>query len=101
MANEANILKAEIPLTLQQETEDVEEEEYADAVEICEERLVVQNRQSVGGYIADYVGDADDDQEDRVHQTGHDEQGCPAKGRAQRSALWVLRFLLTQLCTEE
>jgi len=44
MAIEANILKAEIPLTLQQETEDVEEEEYADAVEICEERLVVQNR---------------------------------------------------------
>lgn len=65
-------------LTLQQETKDVQQEEYAGAIEVREERLVVEHRKSVCGHIADHICNAYDNQQDRIHQAGHNEERCPA-----------------------
>lgn len=73
------ILYRATTLTLQQETKDVQQEEYAGAIEIREECLVVEYRQSVCGHIADHVGDANDNQEDRIHQAGHNEERSPVR----------------------
>lgn len=66
-------------ITLQEETEHVEQEEDAHAVQVGEESLVVHDGQSMGAHIADNVRDADNNEQHRVHQAGDDEQRSPVR----------------------
>lgn len=61
--------------TLQQEAEDVQQEQYAHAIEVSEESFVVVEGQVVCDDIADDVRDAYDYKQLRVDETGDDEQG--------------------------
>ena len=64
---------------MQQEAEHVEQEEDADAVEVGEESLVVDDWQLVGAHVADNVRHTDDDQQHGIHQAGDDEQRRPMR----------------------
>lgn len=70
-------LKLGHTLTLQKEAKDVEQEENAGPVEIGKESFVVHHWDSMSANIADYVCNADDDQEHGIHQAGDYEEGCP------------------------
>lgn len=88
-------------LTLQQETKDVQQEEYTGAIEIREERLVVEHRQSVCGHIADHVGDAHDNQEDRIDQAGHNEERSPAEPKGNKSFIYLPVCVSACVCFED
>lgn len=64
-------------ITLQQEAEDVEQEEDARTVQVGEETFIVHDRKFMSCDIADYVRNANDNQEQSIHQARYDEQWRP------------------------
>lgn len=58
---------------MEKEAEDVQQEQYAHAIEVSEESLVVVEGQVMGDDVADDIGDAYYNQKFRVDEAGDDE----------------------------
>jgi GTP-dependent phosphoenolpyruvate carboxykinase len=72
---------------LQQEAENVEQEQDACAVQVGEESFVVHHGKLMGRDIADDIRDADDDEQQCIHQAGNDEQRRPRKSNEQKRSV--------------